>query len=328
MQFQPYGAWLAGASLIGFLLFAYQVKKQGLKVGTSSWLAVLGIPLAVLFSRLLYCLCRMTWFLEQGAGWFFRLTEGGFMMFGAFGGVLLAVWLTAKITDQPFGKLADAASAPGLVAYGLGRIADLIAGQGYGWPIEDWFSVDAFDPEEYTGMSLFHLEDASFFERLPFSVEDSYYGNYRWAVALFIGFAALVLAVVIWKSRTRRDGSRSIMACAVLCALTVLMESMRQDDLMRWGVVRVGQVLSAVTFAALLLICQLRLPRPVKRSTIIRQWISLLLSMGVVMAAEFMLEKKIVFLDFVPMDGCYVLMILACIWMVFAVRTACKQQDA
>ncbi|MBQ6563334.1 MAG: prolipoprotein diacylglyceryl transferase [Clostridia bacterium] len=327
MQFQPYGIWLAAVSLIGLLLFANQARKQGLKPETASWLPVIAIPLSVLLSRLLYCLCRMTWFLEQGAGWFFSFTDGGFMMFGAFGGLLLATWLTARMTNQKFTRVADAVSAPGLVLYGLGRIADLIAGQGYGWPIDDWFSVDAFDAEEYTGMSLFHLEDASFFEGLPFSVQDSYYGNYRWAVALFIGVAALVFAVVIWKLHTRREGSRAIMASAILCSLTVLMESMRQDDLMRWGVVRVSQILSAVAFAVLLLLCQLRRPRPVPRASIIRQWVSLLLSMGLVMAAEFMLEKKIVFLDFVPMDGCYALMILACVWLVLAVRCAWKQQD-
>ena len=328
MQLQPYGVWLAAASLIGILLFAVQSGKQGFKKETVSWMAVTAIPLSVLFSRLLYCLCRLPWFLEQGPVWFFHITDGGFMMFGAFAGILLSAWLTAKITGQNFARLLDALSVPALVTYGLGRIADLIAGQGYGWPIDDWFSVDAFDPEEYTGMSLFHLEDASFFEGLPFSVEDAYYGNYRWAVALFIGVAALVFAFVLWRMRTRRDGSRAIMTTAVLCALTVLMESMRQDDLMRWGVVRVSQILSAVVLAALLVICQLRMQRPVKKSVIVVEWISLLLSMGLVMVAEFMLEKKIVFLDFVPMDGCYLLMMIACVWLVLSVRTAWKKQDA
>ena len=328
MQLQPYGVWLAAASLIGILLFAVQCKQKGFKKETASWMAVTAIPLSVLISRLMYCLCRLPWFMEQGLGWFFHFTEGGFMVFGAFVGVVLAAWLTAKVTGQSFARILDMVSIPGLITYGIGRIADLIAGQGYGWPIDDWFSVDAFDPEEYTGMSLFHLEDASFFEGLPFSVEDAYYGNYRWAVALFIGVAALVFAVVLWRMHERRAGSRAIMTAAVLCALTVLMESMRQDDLMRWGVVRVGQILSALVFAALLVICQLRMPRPVKRSVIIKEWISLLLSMGLVMVAEFMLEKKIVFLDFVPMDGCYVLMIIACVWLVLAVRSAWKKQDA
>ena len=327
MQLQPYGVWLACASLIGLILFAVGARKRGIGLDAVSWLAVTAVPLSVLFARLLYCLCRMTWFLEKGPAWFFAFREGGFMMFGAFGGLILAAWLTARITETRFGALLDALTVPGLLTYGIGRIADLIAGQGYGWPISDWFSVDAFDPEEYTGMSIFHMEDASFFERLPFSVEDAYYGNFRWAVALFIGIAALILAFVLWKTKVRREGSLAIMGTAVLCALTVLMESMRQDDLMRWGVVRVNQILSAVILAVLLVICQLRMPRPVKRAVIIRQWISLLLSMGLVMVAEFMLEKKIVFLDFVPMDGCYVLMIIACVWLVLAVSSAWKMQD-
>ncbi|GEM_PF-1672668 len=328
MQFYPYGSALAAAALVGLCFFAWQVKRQGLKSETVGLLAVLAIPFGVLGGRAVYCLCRFTWFMEQGMGWFFRLTEGGFMMYGALLGVLLAGFLVSKITHQSAASILDAVAAPGLVTYSLGRMADLLCGQGYGWPIEDWFSVEAFDPEEYTGMSVFHLEDVSFFEGLPFSVEDGYYGNFRWAVSLWIGVLGLVLVVILLRARFKREGSRSIFCITLLACLTVLLESMRQDDLMRWGVVRAGQIFSAVLLALLLVVCQVRMqPRPGAK-TICLEWVSLLGGMGLVMVAEFMLEKKIVFLDFVPMDGCYVLMILACIWMGITVHAALKRQDA
>ena len=328
MKVYPYGICLAAAVLAGLLAFLFLSRRHGLKRETAGILFVLAIPLGLLLARLAYCLCRLTWFGEQGLGWYFRFTEGGFMFYGAAGGVLLACLLCAKITGQRLWHLTDVAAVPALLTYGIGRIGDLLAGQGYGWPVGDWFSVEAFDPEEYTGMSLFHLEDASFFEGLPFSVEDAYYGNFRWAVALWIGAAALVLCVVLYRLTVRREGSRTVMLAAFLCALTVMMESMRQDDLMRWGVVRVGQIVSAVLLAALVVICEVRAGASSRRSALIADWVWLLSGMGLVMVAEFMLEKKIVFLDFVPMDGCYVLMILACIWMGLAVHAALKRQDA
>ena len=50
MQLQPYGVWLAAASLIGILLFAVQCKQKGFKKETASWMAVTAIPLSVLIS--------------------------------------------------------------------------------------------------------------------------------------------------------------------------------------------------------------------------------------------------------------------------------------
>ena len=327
MKFYPYGIWVACAAAAGLVLLAVQEKRRSLKPGTASWIAVTALPLGLLGARLLFCLMRLTWFLEQGFGWFFRLNEGGFMMYGALGGLLLAVLITSKWTKQRFGAVLDAAAPPAMLALGLGRIGDLVAGQGYGWPLEDWFSVDALDPEEYSGMSLFHTEDTSFFERLPFAVEDPYYGNYRWAVCILIGVIAVALFVVLWRMKPRREGSLSIMALAMTASLTALCESMRQDDLMRWGVVRMGQILSAVLLAVLLLICQRRMAPPRDRKSLILEWVSLLAAMGLVMATEFMLEKKIVFLDFIPMDVCYVLMILACVWMTLSIRAAWRKQD-
>ena len=141
MKLYPYGLWVACSAVVGLALLALQERRRGLRPGTASWLAVTALPLGLLGGRLLFCLMRLTWFLEQGAGWFFRLTEGGFMMYGALGGLLLAALITARVTKQRYGAVLDAAAAPAMLTLGLGRIGDLVAGQGYGWPLEDWFSA-------------------------------------------------------------------------------------------------------------------------------------------------------------------------------------------
>ena len=328
MTIYPYGAALGGAALASLLLLAYCTRRFGLKSGTASWAALLGLPLAVLGARLGYCLFRLPWFLSKGFGFFFRFTEGGYVFPGALGGLLLAGWITARLTSQKTASVWDSMAAPGALALALARMAEGLVGQGYGWPVEEWFSVDAFDPEEYSGMSLFHLEDADAFERFPFAVQDSFYGEWHWAVFVLEALLCVLILVLVLRTRANRPGSVALKGTAMLCALTVLGESMRQDEVMRWGVIRVSQVLGAVGLATVLLLVCLRLPSPRPRKRMILSWVSLLAAAGLVMAMEFALEKKIVFLEFIPMDVCYLIMSLGCVWLWLSIRPLWKAQDA
>ena len=44
-------------------------------------------------------------------------------------------------------------------------------------------------------------------------------------------------------------------------------------------------------------------------------------------AMEFALEKKIMALEWMPMDMCYVIMFLACLWMIFAFRSLWRKTN-
>ena len=89
----PYGLSVAAAAALSLLLAGAQVRRAGLKPGTLSWFAPLAVPLAVLAARAAYCLICFDWFLQKGVGYFFHLTEGGFVLYGALAGGLLAAWL-------------------------------------------------------------------------------------------------------------------------------------------------------------------------------------------------------------------------------------------
>ena len=323
-----YGIWIAVSALAGMLLLIVECRKGALKKGTASWLALFSLPLALFGARLCFCLSRFSWFMEKGLGWLFSIQDGGLMMYGALAGLLLSALLTSRVTSQPFGKILDAAAAPGMLTLALGRIGDLAAGLGYGWPIGDWFSVDAMDPDEFSGMSLFHLEDASFFERLPFAVEDNYYGDMRWAVCILVGVIGLVLCAVLLGMRGRKAGDRGIMGIAMTAVLTVVCESLRQDDVTRWGVagvVKAGEVISAVVLLLCFLICVLRMEKPRKPSHIWPYGALFVSSMGLVMAMEFALEKKIPFLTWMPMDVCYLLVMAASADMVLMIGEVWKR---
>ena len=94
---------VAAAAAAGFLCWAKRAKK-----GTAPLLMTLSILLGGLCSRIGFCLMDM-----EELGTFFplkywiRFTGGGWSMMGLVGGVMLAGWVTAKITRQKAGLILD-----------------------------------------------------------------------------------------------------------------------------------------------------------------------------------------------------------------------------
>ena len=307
MTIYPYGLCVAGAAAVSLLLAAFLMKKTTLRPGTLSWFALLAVPLCFLGARLGYCLCTLDWFLYVGLEFFFSFTEGGYILYGALLGGVAALGLTALITRQSAGCLADALAAPAAVMIALCRLAEPLANEGFGWGMAYWFRKGA-------GMSMFALEDPSFFLRFPFGVQNAW-GEWHWAVFLLEAVIALVICAVLLRMKPAADGGKAWLFLLMYAAMQALCESMRQDSVLTWGFVRCSQVISAVAVGLVLAMCAIRLKRFLPLA-----WAGILACMGVVMAMEFALEKKIQFLFWMPMDLCYLVMAAACLGMIFIVK--------
>ncbi|MGN0779332.1 MAG: prolipoprotein diacylglyceryl transferase family protein [Aristaeellaceae bacterium] len=306
----PYGLALAVAAALALLLAGLSFRRAGIRADALSCFALLGLPLMVLGARLAYCLAALDWVAQEGVGFFFQLTRGGYMLYGAVAGGALALGLTARITGVSFARMADQLAVPAMVLVLLGRLAEGLVGQGYGWGVEDWFMEDS-------GMSLFVLEDPSFLYRLPFAVADMY-GNYNWAVFVFEAMAAGIIALLLLRVKPRRDGGRAMLALLAYAAVQVLCESLRQDAVLRWGFVRINQVIGAILIAGMFIACALLAPQR-RPGQVAGLFAGMLGCMGIVIAMEFALEKKISAIEFVPMDVCYLLMALACLGFILCV---------
>lgn len=316
IRIYPYGLAVAGAVLIGLFWARVFCARRGLAAQTVSVFAVLALPLSFLCARLLYCLICLDGFSRQGLAYFFEFTGGGYTLFGALLGGVLALALTARRTRQPWGRIADALCAPAALVIALGRLAEGLVGQGYGWYVEDWF-----DP--MNGMSLFHPEEFDGLLRFPFAVQDMY-GEWSWAVFVLEALLALVIgALALRRGEGRRPGDTALRALLNLCAAQILCESLRQDAVLRFGFVRVSQVLGALVAVALLVYGCLRMERPTPARVAVPV-VGTLASAGVVVAMEFALEKKIVLLEALPMDVCYLLTALACLGLVKSVGAALR----
>ncbi len=316
----PYGLAVALAAAIGLVMMHCIGKKSGLKQGTVSVFAVLAVPWGTIFAHVLYSLIRFDWLMEKGFLHMFCLTDGGYVLYGTVLGCFLAALLTAKLCKEHLGRLLDAAAAPAALTIALCRLAEGLVGQGYGRYLADWFDGES-------GMSLFALEDTSMLEHFPFAVQDMY-EEWCWAVFVLEALFAVGILIALLKTNSHRDGSKAALLMLLYAAGQALCEGLREDAVLRWGFVRVNQILSALAVAGVLVWCWLRIPKKQRSAKeIILAWCGTLCGMLLVIAMEFAVEKKIVFLEWLPMDMCYLITALAGVLMVASILPLWRKQD-
>lgn len=311
----PYGLALAAAAAFALLYMTRQAKRDTLKSGTAGRFALLALPLGLIGARLGYCLVSIDWVLEHGIGSIFQLTRGGFMLYGALLGCVAAAALVGRITSQPAGAILDAFAAPAAFMTAAARFAEPLAGMGCGRNITDWF-----DP--WMEQSMIAWEDPSALFRFPFALRD-HYGEWNFNIALLEALTALVIMVVCARMKRRRAGGRFLFGALIYAAMQIMLESMRQDAVLRWGFVRADQLLSAVAVVAAAVVCLLRAPgrRAVRAAAVLGGEICLI---GLAMAMEFALESKIDFLVGMRMDVCYLVMFVACVLMIVLIAPVWK----
>ena len=306
----PYGLAVAAAAAVALVWSGFRCKKAGLKNGTLSWFALLAVPMAFALARLGYVLCEFEYYLSDDFAFFWNglceFTGGGYMLVGALAGGVLAALIACRVTKQPFGRLADALSAPAALTVALCSLAEGLSGTGYGWGLEDWFA-------EGEGYSVFTLESPEFFCRFPFAVVD-YYDEWKWAVFVLMALLFAVTCVMVARAEIRRDGGRLVLFLMLTGALLILGESLRQDSVIKWGFVRVSQLAGAILSAAMLLLNQwksrARLP------LFLRSLAGTVVCILLIIAMEFALEGKISMIEWMPMDACYLVTTLSCVGLV------------
>ena len=183
MPVTAYALCLAAAAALGLLLLVGVQKKHGLRRDTAEIFALLALPLGLVGARLFYCLCRLDFYIEMGPMEMLRWWHGGYALWGAVGGAMLAALLTAKITKQSPVKLLDALAAPAALTIALGRLAEAFNGEGIGRMI---------DTETIPAL----------LQKFPFAVPHPQWEEPCWAIFMLEALAALIiLAVLLWKRK-------------------------------------------------------------------------------------------------------------------------------
>ena len=301
LAIRPFSLCVAIAALCALLLLWRTGRRVKLKKGTASTLAMLIIPLGLLFSRLFYVVDRWNWYEEIGFDWALRFWEGGYAMWGAVAGGVLAIWLASLIHREKASALFDACSAPAALFIALCRIGEFpFSGEGYGMEIVS----------------------GSFFFRFPLAVEmeEDYY---RLAVFMLEGIAALIIMDALLRSR-RSGGDKGRLFLILYSSAQIFFESLRRDQyllLFSHEFIRADQLLAGVVMAGLIVAALLRRRRSQDSALSVGRIIALLVlflaGIGIVIGMEFAKDK----LPALPVWACYAIMAAACVPVGFA---ACR----
>ncbi len=242
-------------------------------------LALGGVPL---FARLAYCAFRPD-SPYSGMEGFFRADLGGMMLYGGLLGLVLALWITARLSHLHFGALADAAAPACALLIAFIRLSEGLRGGNYG----DWLDEDS-------PLSCF-----------PFAVYDPYYESWIAAVFMAAVLTALLIALLLWKTNGHFPGDRVLLLMGLYASWQIVLESMRFDDFLRWGFVRCSQVLSAVVIAAVLFAYGRRGAARKRRAAVYALFV---ICVALCIVLEFAVDGKISFLLFLTPGHCHALM--------------------
>ena len=305
------------------------MKKSGLKKETASWFALLALPLCVILSHLLYCLMSLDLLIDdEELGLFLRPWGGGYLLWGAVDGLLLAAKCTGVITKQPFGPVMDSAAVPALLMIAALRLLSglLFRDVGVGMKLDFWF--DPGETDWASRLSVLSLSDWSFFERFPFAVQN-YYGSWVWAVFVLQAVFAALAALPVHRAETVPGGKTALFLLLYGCG-SLLMECMLiggEIVCLPWnGFVKVNEIFCIVAILSVFVVCLRRLPKGQRWKPALAVLVQVLCAAGIIVAMEFAaFEKKIPELTWLPADGCHLLVLLACVWMFLALRPVWKK---
>lgn len=263
---------------------------------------VLAPLMTTFFSHLCYCLVSLSDVLyTQTAGYWLAFWQGGQMFYGGLLGAMLALAIAGGAQRI---RLMDAYAPSMALMVAFARIAEGCWGQGYG---EYWY------------------EESTFFCRLPFMAYDPYYEAWAWALFMAEAAVALIILLVLVLRKQRRGGDSVLLFFGLYAAAQVVLESLRRDEFLRWGFVRVEELLSAVVILIVLILYWVQSGRgkTVQKSLLMAVFIAMVVFC---LLLEFATEGRIPFLVMLDVWHCYALMAVACV--VNAVCILCMRRMA
>lgn len=274
------GFW---AGLIMLLLLAVRQRPE-LK-NPAAVTGLMALPLGLVLARLLYCLGDPVFQPLLSLRNLLDLRTGGFAMYGALAGAVLAALAACRLTKTPAAPLLD-------------RLAPALA----------VFLIPARLGE---GFTMLGLSRPLTLEALAgsFLARQESYGSFLRTYLIEAAAALMVLLVLLNQlRRPHRAGQVFLLGCLLYGISQTLMESLRFDGHLRYSFVGVQQVLSALLFGVTLIVLAVRSLRRGDGKPLPVLTLALLpLIIGAAVAVEFMIDRSSA--GKLPAYGLYILLL-------------------
>ena len=287
-----HGIIMAFAVLAAVLSASGFRRAQGRNDNSVLFITVIGMPLALILSRIVFWNFSRAYFDGFGSS-LLNFADGGYSLLGAMIGVLLAVIFTNSLLKlNDFKALLDAISPAAAIGICIGRLS------GY-------FSLDD------RGKIL----ETDAVRRFPFAVYDASSDNWRLAVFSLEAIAAGLIFIVctamfvyIYRCSTKiRSGNVFLLFLCLFGVTQGTLESMRLDSLFMnsLGFVRVMQIASLVMIVFVLVVYSVTsIKRAGFRLFHIVCWVASLGLLGLAFYMEFRIHSAVLMRNYAVMITC------------------------
>ena len=268
---------LVFGALIACVWTAYRGHKYRASGVSATVFSLLAAVLGLFLGRAVYCGVRFDRMFYDpmgdytGLAPFLDISQGGVNVTGVILGVLFSALLVGAISGRGGLSLLDSGAVPGLALFAWARFVEPLSGMGYG---------DLMTEESLC--------------RFPFAIENSW-GDYALSVCFIEAvLAALIALIMLIAGRfCRKKGTLAGITLALLCVSQIMPDSLRQDDVLFLFIfARVSQMGYGVILLGVLIAGLIRGGKQgLSGKTIVLEIFLLLLGVGVVVGAEFALDK-------------------------------------
>lgn len=255
------------------------------------------LPIFILFfSHMLYVLSDFENFLYTHSFLFlFKFWEAGYMVYGGLFGVVLCCLLFAKRDSLQW---LDSIIPAVVILLLFFRVSEGFLGQGYG--------------EYWEG-------DPSFFNSFPFMIYDKTNDMWAWSIFILEAFVLCIIYYILNKTKTKFEGERFLLFLGLYASMQIVLESLRRDEFLRWGFVRVEQLISALVLLIVFVVYTINLKKNKSRRFVWLFAIIYLVCITGCVLLEFALEERVYFLRFLDINSCYYIMSAICLLLAITV---------
>lgn len=234
IQIYAYGLYLMAGTLLFAGLIWILAKRDRVQDAALLGTAI-GLPLALVFSRGLYCLADSNFYAVASLKNALSITSGGMSMFGALAGMLLGLALASWLTMSKLSSLLDAFAPSAMAFIALARLGERHTALGISRPLVTGLLNNTF---------------------LAYS--DTYDAYLKTWLLEAIAAALLCLVLVLIRSKAKRKGDTFLLWMLLFGASQTILESLRYDGHMRFSFIGLQQVLSAFLFGIAIIVFSLR----------------------------------------------------------------------